>query len=106
MNIIALNNNNDFKRVYKLGKSVVTETFVFYYLENDIGVNRIGFTVTKKLGNAVHRNRMRRRLKESFYRNYSDKIKNHDIVVVARKNSYNCSFDKIDNSMKEVLSRW
>lgn len=56
----------DFLRVYDLGRRVNEQSFLLFYLRNDVGRHRLGLTVPRKLGNAVKRNRVKRRLREVF----------------------------------------
>ena len=69
---------------------------VLYARRNREGKNRVGFTVSKKLGHAVVRNRTRRRLRE-IYRLNAHKFKpGYDIVVVARSRSVGASYQKLE----------
>lgn len=80
----ALTENADFRRTYYKGKSVVTPFVVIYYRKNNQNYNRLGITVTKKIGNAVKRNRARRIIKEA-YRELEKSLKTgYDFVLVAR----------------------
>ena len=56
----------DFLRVYDEGRRVNEQGFLLFYLRNEAGRHRLGLTVPRKLGNAVHRNRVKRRLREIF----------------------------------------
>ena len=66
MQAVPLTRNNDFRRLYKRGKSLVDRNIVVYYAKNRLGANRVGFTVGKKVGGAVTRNRAKRLMRESF----------------------------------------
>ena len=83
-NTLSLCENYEFKRVYKRGKSVAADLLVLYYLKNRQNVNRLGITVTKKLGKAVVRNRARRLIKEAFRLSEHKVSIGYDIVIVAR----------------------
>ena len=76
--------NSDFRRIYGRGRSFVHPAFVTYAIKNKIGKNRLGITVSKKLGGAVKRNRAKRLLSAAF-RECSPNIKQgYDFVLVAR----------------------
>ena len=62
----TLKKNSDFRRLYAKGKSAVTPYLVLYTRPNRLGENRVGYTVSAKLGHAVVRNRVRRRLREIY----------------------------------------
>ena len=84
---VSLKLNKNFRRVYGKGRSVVQPSMVVYVLENRLGMNRLGITVSTKIGKAVQRNKIRRRFRE-IYRMNEDKIKTGcDIVLVARSRS-------------------
>ena len=83
-NITSLKRNNDFRRLYARGKSYAGGYTVVYMSKNRVGINRIGFTVSKSVGKAVVRNRLKRLMRES-YRLLSDKLcVGYDIIIVSR----------------------
>ena len=98
----TLKKNSDFRRLYAKGKSVVTPYMVLYCRRNSLGVNRLGYTVSTKLGHAVVRNRVRRRLRE-IYRLNSPALKNgFDIVVVARSRCVDARYAKMNAAFLEA----
>ncbi|HHX03131.1 MAG TPA: ribonuclease P protein component [Tissierellia bacterium] len=101
-----LNNNRDFQRVYSRGRSLVTRYFVIYYLPQKVGHHRIGFTVSRKIGGAVVRNRVRRRLKEMFRLINPSLPKSMDVVIVARGRAKEGNFDQMrslmDSKFREI----
>ena len=98
----TLKKNSDFRRLYAKGKSVVTPYMVLYCRRNSLGVNRLGYTVSTKLGHAVVRNRVRRRLRE-IYRLNSPALKNgFDIVVVARSRCVGARYAKMNAAFLEA----
>lgn len=82
--IITLCRNNDFRRIYNRGKSHVTPVCVIYVSRNRTKNVRIGITTSKKIGNAVKRNRARRVIKEALREIYPNIKPGYDIVIVAR----------------------
>ena len=81
--------NLQFRQVYSHGKSEADYCIAFYFLENDLSVNRLGITVSKKIGNSVVRSRVKRIIKEA-YRLHEDKFKiGYDFVIVARRAAKN-----------------
>ena len=81
---VTLKENHEFRRVYQKGKSAVGGGLVVYCRRNNRGTNRLGLTASVKLGNAVFRNRARRRLRE-VYRLNQDKLRQgYDVILVAR----------------------
>ena len=94
----TLKKNSDFRRLYTKGKSAVTPYVVVYCRKNGLPVNRTGFTVSAKLGNAVTRNRIRRQFRE-IYRLHMEELKpGQDIVLVARSRCVRGDYRKMENS--------
>ncbi|HZK22236.1 MAG TPA: ribonuclease P protein component [Oscillospiraceae bacterium] len=81
---VTLKRNCDFRRIYARGKSAVSPALVVYYMKNYTKGNRVGFTTSKKIGNAVVRNRARRVLKEGLRSVMPDIKTGYDFVLVAR----------------------
>jgi ribonuclease P protein component len=81
---VSLKNNHDFRRLYAKGKSATSPYMVLYCRPNKLGMNRVGITVSAKLGKAVVRNRLRRRLREVYRLNEDRLSPGYDIILVAR----------------------
>ena len=64
--LVPICRNNDFRRIYARGKSYVSPLVVVYALKNRTKNVRVGITTSKKVGNAVQRNRSRRVIREAF----------------------------------------
>lgn len=93
----ALKLNHIFRRLYNT-TGQANACLVLYARRNKLPANRVGITVSKKLGGAVVRNRVRRRLRE-VYRLHEDAFApGWDIVVVARSRCIGCSFQKLTDA--------
>ncbi len=85
MKVVKLNQNRDFQRAYRKGKFAAHPLLVTYAVKNRMGENRIGITASKKVGNAVKRNRARRVIAAAWTTLQLQKLKKgYDIVLVAR----------------------
>ena len=90
----SLKKNHIFRRLYS-SKGVANSYMVLYARPNRADMNRIGFTVSKKLGHAVVRNRTRRRLREIYRLNEALFTPGWDIVAVARTRAVDADFGKL-----------
>lgn len=95
----SLKSNRDFKNVYSNGKSYANKYLVMYVLENGTQKNRLGISVSKKVGNSVVRHRLTRLVRES-YRLHEDIFNSGlDIVVIARNSASSVSFWEIESAL-------
>lgn len=101
----VLTRNNQFKRVYSKGKYSASAFLVIYALPNRLDNTRLGITTSKKVGNAVKRNRMRRLIRENLRMLSDQLIRGIDIVVVARKAEDSASLETIGKELRYLLRR-
>jgi len=101
-----LKENRDFRRVFQRGKSTATGRIVFYWNPKREGPFRVGFSVSKKVGNAVVRNRLKRLLRAIFLNN-EDLLIGHtvDIVIVCRQGAATATFDDLNTDVSKLLRR-
>jgi len=104
MKTVTLKKNFEFKRVYKYGRSIVNRYIVVYYMKNKKDYNRIGITVSKKVGKSVTRNRVRRLIKESLLQIEENLVKGYDIVIIARVMANDASYGTIKKSISKTFS--
>ena len=99
----SLKSNQDFGIVYKSGKSYANKYLVIYTLKNNSDKNRLGISVSKKVGNSVIRHRLKRLIKESY--RLHEKMFNSglDIVVIARKGSDACDYAGIERALLHLM---
>ena len=101
----SLNKNYEFRRLYNRGKSAGSSYIVIYCRRNGTKSNRLGITVSKKIGWAVLRNLVRRRLKEIYRLNEVKLNHGYDIVIVARVKIRTAQYKEIDASAKQLLKK-
>lgn len=102
---ISLKKNHEFRRLYKSGKSVVSPYFAVYCRPNRRPMNRLGVTVGVKLGNAVKRNRVRRRIREIYRTNENRLLPGYDIVVVARTRAVFSRYGQMERSLLSLMEK-
>ena len=100
-----LRQNHLFQRLYRKGKSAVGGLVVLYCRPNGTELNRVGVTVSVKLGCAVRRNRVRRRLREIYRLNEERFLPGFDIVVVARGRSVRADYRDLEREYLRLAER-
>ncbi|MBU5592412.1 ribonuclease P protein component [Clostridium sp. MSJ-4] len=107
-----LRKNVEFRRVYRRGKSFSNELLVLYVYrnsynrdENNSLINRVGISVSKKVGKSVVRSRVKRLISESYRLNSKGLKKGFDFVFVARVALKDKSYHDVENSMKNLFKK-
>lgn len=95
----SLKSNRDFQTVYKQGKSLANRYLVMYVSENNTSTNRIGISVSKKVGNSVVRHHLCRLIRESYRLHEEVFNSGLDIVVVVRTNARDARFAEIESAL-------
>ncbi|MGE7676204.1 ribonuclease P protein component [Lysinibacillus sp. NPDC094403] len=96
--------NDDFQKVFKKGKSFANRQFVVYFFEKEGQTEfRVGLSVSKKLGNAVTRNQIKRYIRQSIHELKDELKPNMDYVIIARQPAATMDFHEIKQSLQHVL---
>ena len=95
----SLKKNSDFQNVYRNGKSYANKYLVMYVLENNSGKNRLGISVSKKVGNSVVRHHVTRLLRERYRLHENIFNSGLDIVVIARNNAAKAGYAEIESAL-------
>ncbi|MFW6287248.1 MAG: ribonuclease P protein component [bacterium] len=99
-----LRKSKEFGRVYNRGKSLATYNLVLYYFPNKSNINRVGFSISKKIGNAVVRNKIKRRLREII--RLKENVKTgYDIIVIARKPVVKLDYKGMERDINKLFDR-
>ncbi len=101
----SLKKNYQFRFVYNRGKSIANRFLVMYVLRNGAEMNRLGVSVSKKVGISVVRSRVTRLIKESYRLSEENVKRGYDIVVIARNSCGGASFDDVNRSLKHLLKK-
>jgi ribonuclease P protein component len=98
-----LRKNEDFKKVYKYGKNYYNRNLIMYIMKNELEDTRIGFTVSKKIGNSVVRNRVKRRIKEIVRKNLKSIKEGYDIILIPKKNVSEINHKELENAIFHIF---
>lgn len=95
---VSLKENHLFRRLYQKGKTAADSRLALYVRPNGRTGNRLGLTVSTKLGHAVVRNRTRRRLREVYRLHEDELVRGRDVVIVARVRAAGSSYHQLEKS--------
>ena len=105
MKVISIKENHIFRRLYAKGKSAVSPCLAFYCRRNGRSCSRLGITVSAKLGKAVRRNKIRRRIREIYRIHQGELLPGWDIVVVARVKAAHSSYAAMERSFLSAADK-
>lgn len=100
---LRLKSNRDFRMTYDKGKSFANKYLVIFFRKNGFDNNRIGVAVTKKLGNSVVRNKIRRRIRESYRLNNYKLKQGYDIIFLSRVGAKEVGYKELDSAVLHLL---
>jgi ribonuclease P protein component len=102
---MRLTDSPEFERVYRQGTAYRGRLFSVHAFPNEHGSPRLGLSVSRKVGNAVRRNAVRRRLREVFYSCISEASGDLDLVVSARPAAAGATFEELREEFDKSLGR-
>ena len=102
---VSLKKNYEFRRLYTKGKSAATPLIVVYFRRNGAAGNRLGITVGTKVGKAVVRNRVRRRLKEIYRLHEHRLLRGRDVVIVARVRARDADYHALEQDFLKLCGK-
>ncbi len=100
-----LRSNRDFQYAFKKGRSLGHPLLVLIYRRNNRTLTRVGFSVTKKFGKAVQRNRIKRQLREIVRLQYHHLKQGYDIIFVVRREAKGASYHTLEKAVNNLLKR-
>ena len=102
---VSMKEKHLFRRLYAKGKSVVSPTLAVYARANHSGTSRLGLTVGTKVGKAVRRNKVRRRIREAYRIHEGDMLPGWDLVVVARVKAAHVPYRVLERELLRSLDK-
>lgn len=95
----SLKKNKDFQTVYRQGKSYANKYLVLYIMENQTEKNRVGISVSKKVGNSVVRHHLTRLIRESYRLQEECFQRGYDLVVIARQSAKDVTYKEMESAL-------
>ncbi|WP_208587159.1 ribonuclease P protein component [Gracilibacillus suaedae] len=96
--------NSEFQEVFKKGASFANRQLVIYYLHKEQQQHyRVGLSVSKKIGNAVVRNQVKRYIRQAFLELDTNIKSDYDIIIIARQPTKEMDFHEIKKSVNHLL---
>ena len=103
--LYIVKNARDFEKIIKNGKCIKSKHYIMYYQENNLPYDRFGISVGKKLGNAVFRNKYKRKIRAIIdnYKKYY--INNKDCIIILRRSAEDYTFDELSKDFTILMGK-
>ncbi|MBQ3297233.1 MAG: ribonuclease P protein component [Bacilli bacterium] len=95
----------DFDDIIKNGKSIKNKCFVIHYKDNNLPYDRFGISVSKKLGNAVFRNKYKRKIRTIVDNYKKEYLNNKDYIIILRKEALSRNFKELNKDFLELMPK-
>lgn len=97
--------SQQYNNVYENGKKLISKCLVIFILENNLNINRYGIVTSKRVGNAVLRNKARRRLRAIIYENNHGMKQGYDIVLVCRPLINKVAYSQLNKDFTTLMRK-
>ena len=101
--LYVVKHTQDFEKIMSSGKCIKNRSFVVYYKDNELPYNRFGISVSKKLGNAVFRNKNKRTFRSIIDNYKKDYINGKDYIIILRKGAVDKSYQEWENDLISLI---
>ena len=103
--LYIVKNQRDFERIINKGNIKKSKYFILYFENNNLQYDRFGISVGKKLGNAVFRNKYKRKIRaiiDNYKKNY---INNKDCIIILKRSGINCKFEELNDDFITLMNK-
>lgn len=102
--LYIVKDSRDFERIIKTGKVLKNKSYVIYHIANNLPYNRYGISVGKKIGNAVQRNKYKRRLRAIIDNSKKDYINSQDYIIILRGSAKDKDYQELEKDFLSLMS--
>ena len=97
--------SRDFEKIIKNGKCIKDRYYIIHYLDNNLGKDKFGISVSKKIGNAVFRNKYKRKIRAIIDNYKKVYINSKDYIIILRKEALNVDYQELEKSFFALMNR-
>ena len=101
--LYIVKNSKDFEKIINTNNCNKNKSFVIYYIENNLKYNRYGISVSKKLGNAVFRNKYKRKIRSIIDNYKKDYVISRDYIIILRRGGLSKSYNELKDDLESLL---
>ncbi len=102
---LKIRKSQQYNNVYQNGRKLISKCLIIFLLDNNLKTNRYGIVTSKKIGNAVIRNKAKRRLRELIYEKHGELKQGYDIVLVCRPLISKVAYSQLKNDFSILLRK-
>ena len=102
--LYVVKDSKDFEKIIKTGKLVKNKSYVIYYTKNNLPYSRYGISVGKKIGNAVQRNKFKRRIRAIIDNSKKDYINSQDYIIILRGSAKDKDYQSLEKDFLTLIS--
>lgn len=102
--LYIVKNSRDFEYIIKNGKCIKNRSYVIYYIKNNLLYNRFGISVGKKIGNAVIRNKYKRKLRAIIDNSKKVYINNQDYIIILRGSAKDKDYHELEKDFLSLMN--
>lgn len=102
--LYIVKSERDFEKIIKTGTKAKNRSYILYYIENNLPYNRYGISVGKKLGNAVYRNKYKRKIRaiiDNYKKNY---INHRDYIIILRGSAHDKTYQELEHDYISLIN--
>lgn len=102
--LYIVKNARDFEEIIKTGKIIKNRSFIIYYQSNTLPYNRYGISVGKKLGNAVYRNKYKRKIRAIIDNLKKDYVNHKDYIIILRGSAKDRTYQELEKDYIALIN--